>query len=78
MSYNMFRLKYIRSLINMGWYHVDRTGKGVMLNFLDCTEDLIEKLAITKDKLERGFPQDKFPNAELATALNSPKENGAT
>ncbi len=21
----------------MGWYHVDRTGKGVMLNFLDCT-----------------------------------------
>ena len=49
MSYNMFRLKYIRSLINMGWYHVDRTGKGVMLNFLDCTEDLIERLAINSD-----------------------------
>ena len=52
----------------MGWYHVDRTGKGVMLNFLDCTEDLIEKLAITKDKLERWFPQDKFPNAENMTS----------
>ena len=33
----------------MGWYHEDRTGKGVMLNFLDCTEDLIERLAINSD-----------------------------
>ena len=44
----------------MGWYHVDRTGKGVMLNFLDCTEDLIEKLAITKDNWKDGFRKTSF------------------